>query len=190
MSTDPRVIRTNQLIRVAFSELLYEKEFEKITIQDISERATINRATFYSHYQDKFELMESLITANIKEGFLSHLSTFHELDHDTLQEIFLILANFYVTNVLQKNYKCRNSYDLFKGYTEEQLKQEMTLFFLQLFKNNRQESPKNESELTVAATLFSWGFYGIISGLSLDTTEARRTELFEDLYSFLKTLEL
>ncbi|KAA0547097.1 TetR/AcrR family transcriptional regulator [Bacillus sp. BGMRC 2118] len=55
--TDLRVIRTKQSIRDAFVELLEEKGFESITVKDITSRATINRGTFYAHYQDKFDLM-------------------------------------------------------------------------------------------------------------------------------------
>ena len=58
---DPRVTRTRQLILDAFMELLHEKSFEVITIQDIADGATINRVTFYAHFQDKFALLEYTI---------------------------------------------------------------------------------------------------------------------------------
>jgi AcrR family transcriptional regulator len=58
---DPRVARTQKLIRDAFTSLLGEKTFEAVSVQDIAERATVNRATFYAHYPDKFALAESMI---------------------------------------------------------------------------------------------------------------------------------
>jgi AcrR family transcriptional regulator len=58
---DPRIRRTRQLLQDALKRLLEEKEFDKITIQDITEAATLNRATFYAHYPDKFALLEELI---------------------------------------------------------------------------------------------------------------------------------
>lgn len=54
---DPRVRRTRQLIQDAFTSLIQEKGYEAITVQDITERATLNRATFYLHYRDKQDLM-------------------------------------------------------------------------------------------------------------------------------------
>ncbi|MBI4304912.1 MAG: TetR family transcriptional regulator, partial [Chloroflexi bacterium] len=45
---DPRVKRTRKLLHDAFDSLLSEKSFEAITVQDIAERATVNRATFYA----------------------------------------------------------------------------------------------------------------------------------------------
>ena len=55
---DLRVRRTRMMIEKAFSELLLEKGFQSITVQDITERAMVNRATFYDHYIDKYALFE------------------------------------------------------------------------------------------------------------------------------------
>lgn len=54
---DPRVKRTRQLLINAFVEVSKEKDFASITVQDITERATVNRATFYAHFEDKYALM-------------------------------------------------------------------------------------------------------------------------------------
>ena len=51
---DPRVKRTRGLLLKSFGDLLAEKSFDAITVQDIAERSTINRATFYAHYVDKY----------------------------------------------------------------------------------------------------------------------------------------
>jgi|LGOV01.1.fsa_nt_gb AcrR family transcriptional regulator len=58
--TDLRVIRTKSSIRKAFYELMKEKKFDKITVQDIADRAFINRNTFYLHYMDKDDLLEKI----------------------------------------------------------------------------------------------------------------------------------
>ncbi|WP_240420588.1 TetR/AcrR family transcriptional regulator [Paenibacillus periandrae] len=58
---DPRVLRTRQLIREAFRELLRSKGFDAISINDIAQNATINRATFYDHYVDKYALLDETI---------------------------------------------------------------------------------------------------------------------------------
>lgn len=58
---DPRIRRTRQLLQEALSSLMQTKGFDEISVQDISEAATVNRATFYDHYTDKFALLEALI---------------------------------------------------------------------------------------------------------------------------------
>src|SRR5512142_1370901 len=55
---DLRVQRTRKLIVEALIELTIEKGFAAVTVQDIVKRAGINRATFYRHYQDKFDLLD------------------------------------------------------------------------------------------------------------------------------------
>ena len=55
---DPRVLRTRQLLLQAFSDLFSEKGFHGITVQDITERARVNRGTFYTHFEDKYALLE------------------------------------------------------------------------------------------------------------------------------------
>lgn len=57
--TDLRVLRTRQSIRMAFYELIKEKGYEAITIQDIADRAMINRNTFYLHHQNKPDLLDT-----------------------------------------------------------------------------------------------------------------------------------
>src|SRR5712692_8847069 len=58
---DPRIRRTRQLLQDALRRLLDQKGFDDVTVQDITEAATLNRATFYAHYPDKFALLEELI---------------------------------------------------------------------------------------------------------------------------------
>ncbi|MUT66853.1 TetR/AcrR family transcriptional regulator [Paenibacillus sp. NEAU-GSW1] len=57
---DPRIIRTRQLLKDAFVELLQEMDIEKITVNRIAERATVNRVTFYLHYRDIPDMLEKL----------------------------------------------------------------------------------------------------------------------------------
>ncbi|MDQ0246132.1 AcrR family transcriptional regulator [Bacillus fengqiuensis] len=56
--TDRRVVRTKRLVRDALTELMEEKGFEGITVRDLTEKADINRGTFYLHYRDKYDLLE------------------------------------------------------------------------------------------------------------------------------------
>jgi AcrR family transcriptional regulator len=62
---DPRVRRTRALLQDALRSLLREKRFANISVAEIAERATVNRNTFYAHYQDKFELLESILRADL-----------------------------------------------------------------------------------------------------------------------------
>jgi AcrR family transcriptional regulator len=58
---DPRVKRTRKYLKDALLSLIKEKGFEAITVSDITEAAEINRATFYQHYHDKYDLLDKTI---------------------------------------------------------------------------------------------------------------------------------
>jgi len=58
---DPRIRRTRQLLQGALTTLMQTKGFDEISVQDIAEAATVNRATFYDHYTDKFSLLDATV---------------------------------------------------------------------------------------------------------------------------------
>jgi AcrR family transcriptional regulator len=64
---DRRVLKSQEAIKNAVIELMSEKDFNQITIQDISDRANVNRRTVYLHYVDKFDLLDKLIKEHINE---------------------------------------------------------------------------------------------------------------------------
>jgi AcrR family transcriptional regulator len=60
-STDNlRVRRTRKLLREALIELIDERDFERLTVGEITERAMVSRAAFYRNYRDKYELVEQI----------------------------------------------------------------------------------------------------------------------------------
>ncbi len=98
--TDPRVIRTKQSIKNALVELIEEKGFEAITVKDLTTRANINRGTFYSHFQDKYDLMtkcEEDVMNEMAEKIIKNVPTvIEDLDTHTPDTIaFTILVPFF-----------------------------------------------------------------------------------------------
>jgi AcrR family transcriptional regulator len=63
---DPRIRRTRELLQQALATLLDTREFERISVQDITDAATVNRATFYAHYPDKFALLECMVAGRFQ----------------------------------------------------------------------------------------------------------------------------
>jgi AcrR family transcriptional regulator len=64
---DPRIRRTRKLLQGALGTLMQSKSFDEISVQDITEAATVNRATFYDHYNDKFALLEAMVAGGFHE---------------------------------------------------------------------------------------------------------------------------
>jgi AcrR family transcriptional regulator len=66
---DRRIEKSRQAIMDAFTKLMLEKDFEKITINEIAELANVNRGTVYSHYIDIFDLLNQCIENHINKLF-------------------------------------------------------------------------------------------------------------------------
>nr|WP_154118988.1 TetR/AcrR family transcriptional regulator [Paenibacillus monticola] len=64
---DRRIRKSQEAIKMAVIELMIEKKFDQITIQDISDRADVSRRTIYLHYTDKFDLLDKLIEEHIDD---------------------------------------------------------------------------------------------------------------------------
>ncbi|OUZ16458.1 hypothetical protein A5868_001379 [Enterococcus sp. 12F9_DIV0723] len=60
MKTDARIRYTRMAIKKSFISLINEKPVNKVTVKDVCDRAEINRATFYKHYKDCFDLLERI----------------------------------------------------------------------------------------------------------------------------------
>lgn len=77
---DRRIQRTRQLLQNALSELILEKGYEKVTVQDVIDRANVGRSTFYAH----FESLDQLLLSGFEplrvqfEDFLSGAEFDHE----------------------------------------------------------------------------------------------------------------
>jgi AcrR family transcriptional regulator len=66
-NTDPRIVRSRHMLMEALAKLLIHKSFYDISIQEIADEATLNRATFYLHYPDKNALLQAMAAARFGE---------------------------------------------------------------------------------------------------------------------------
>ena len=92
--TDPRVLRTRKLIMDSFIELSGKKEFKDITIKDITTEAMINRATFYYHFTDIYDLLDKALTEVLFVNLNWKSYENSDLNEDTLVSIFTAITDF------------------------------------------------------------------------------------------------
>ena len=77
VQTDLRIRRTYKFLQEAIIELITAKGFDALTVGDIAERAMINRATFYRHYQDKYDLVAKIFEETTNE-LVENMQPFHK----------------------------------------------------------------------------------------------------------------
>lgn len=149
--TDPRVLRTRKLIMDSFIELSGKKEFKDITVKDITTEAMINRATFYYHFEDIYDLLEKALSEVLLVNLNYNIYENDELNEEVFVRIFTAITNF------QKSLsnRCHRGYeDTIARIIREQVE---VIFYKMLLKQNEREE---DEALKVAAVLLSWGIYG------------------------------
>jgi AcrR family transcriptional regulator len=80
-STDLRVRRTRKTLRQGLFELLQKHEFDKISVIDICRESMVTRATFYTHYKDKYDLLEDGIRTILFEPLEKYRTEKHEIEN-------------------------------------------------------------------------------------------------------------
>lgn len=90
MKTDARVRYTKMVVRESLLKLLIEKPIKEITVKEICEAAEINRATFYSHYQDPYDLLEQIENELFTDLFSSFTLVQDEVT-DMMSRIFAVI---------------------------------------------------------------------------------------------------
>src|SRR5271169_541983 len=96
-TTDPRILRSRRMLMDSLARLLMKKEFEAISVQEIADDATLNRATFYLHYPDKNALLQAMTEARFRDLIERRSITFTDC-HGALRAIALGVCDYLAEN--------------------------------------------------------------------------------------------
>ena len=152
---DPRIRRTRQLLQGALRRLLEQKSFDNITVQDITEAATLNRATFYAHYPDKFALLGELIRVSFLQLMAQRNVSFDGTCSSAFRAIILALCDY----LLEVQKSQSSDRPQFESFVEATVIDQIRLMLLEGFQKHPQER-RIPAEM-IAATA-SWTIYGSV----------------------------
>ncbi|QQZ59452.1 TetR family transcriptional regulator [Paenibacillus sonchi] len=147
-------------------------DFNSITVGDITKAATINRATFYAHFQDKYALFEAFLLDAFTNMVLNKIDTEGPLTEKTLQELITALCNYHETS-----HRCFKRYDSVALLLEENIKVHLEKLILQLISSS--DATTDSNSLATAATLLSWSLYGVTYRWNLEGRSESASELAE-----------
>jgi AcrR family transcriptional regulator len=148
---DPRIRRTRQLLQQALEKLLETKDFEEISVQDIADAATVNRATFYDHYSDKFALLECIVGSRFHELLAERHVQFEVTCQSALKAIVMAVCD-YLTRMQGPNCK-------------RQLEPHMESAIIKVVRRTlldglQRHPPENAIAPEMTAATASWAIYG------------------------------
>ncbi len=160
-SVDPRVRRTRQLLQQAIMELLEEKGFSSMTIQDITERATVNRATFYAHFEDKYALMDSIIREQFQLNVTNKLPNTLHWNTSTLRTLIQGVFDF-LTEIHSHQCHSNSTKDQFEPMLDRAVQQELYTLLLSRLKQVGVSTGRPVPAETTAEVI-SWAIFGAAS---------------------------
>jgi AcrR family transcriptional regulator len=151
---DPRVKRTRSLILQSYGDLLAEKSFDAISVQDVTDRAQINRATFYAHFPDKYALLDYFISQMFRQEIEKRTLNACHYTPENLRNLILAVCEF-LSNV---HSECVQPHQQFESLVEGNIKKilfELLSYWL------KQTNAKLSTEMP--ATVATWAIYGLAS---------------------------
>ncbi len=152
---DPRVKRTRELLVRAFNELLEEKGHSGLTVQEITERAAINRATFYAHFADQYELFDYVISEAFREELRLRLPPSPGLNEGNLKALVLVTCEYLTGLNTACSWRDRQFRPLIEARVQTEL-YELLLGWIEV--SPLMDSRSATAEIT--ASVVSWAIFG------------------------------
>ncbi|TNJ63342.1 TetR family transcriptional regulator [Paenibacillus hemerocallicola] len=155
-----RMTHTKKSLINAFFKLVSEKDFEKITVADITKGAHVNRATFYAHFSDKYDFLDYIIGDSASTAIEKRTSGLVKFDQNSINQLVLAVCDSYH----QPNIQCRSSYvGLVGPQLKENVVNELKLYLSKSLESSYTDSEKN-FYVPIFANIIHEGAYQWASG--------------------------
>ncbi|MBV6450427.1 MAG: hypothetical protein MHPDNHAH_01151 [Anaerolineales bacterium] len=151
---DPRVKRTRGLILQAFGDLLAEKGFESVFVQDVTDRAQVNRATFYAHFEDKYKLLDYWIDQMFLQEIEKRLLDACQYKPENLRNLILAVCEF----LSRLHSDCAQPHQQFESLIEGAIKNRLFELLSHWLKQTG-----TKISIEIPATVATWAIYGLAS---------------------------
>ena len=156
---DPRAARTRILIQEAFLSLASEKSFETITVKDIVERANVNRSTFYAHFDDKYTLLDQLLSEAFTSDISSKFQSDVQLNEDTLKAVIVALCNYHE----DINTHCNKIYKSVSSFMDNKIQHKLQELMALMLTNTANFDIIEQENLNLLSIMISASIYGATS---------------------------
>ena len=178
---DPRVIKTRRLLLDSFVVLVRKKDFTSISVKDITDSAQVNRATFYAHFQDKYDILEYMVIDTFMNLISKRIDIGAILNKETLRKIILFVCE-YVETVSNS---CKRNYTTILSLMEEKVKLKLCDIIYTILKKENGVIHKKDEKAALIAIMISSSIYDAASKWNRDGRATTVEALTEGVMSFI-----
>jgi len=176
---DPRIVRTRAMLGQAFSEVLAEKGFQAVSVQDITGRAGVNRTTFYLHFPDKYALLDYNVSQLFRSELEKRMLNICHYSPQNLHSLIVTLAEF----ILYSNGHCASADAQFEALVEAQVKKQVQELLLAWG-----EKANSGADAKTTAIAVSWAVYGLALEWSHDKKRPAADRFAEQISPLIETI--
>ncbi|UPK41505.1 TetR/AcrR family transcriptional regulator [Paenibacillus pabuli] len=178
---DPRVKRTRQLFVQAFNDLIGKKRnVYSISVHDITNQATVNRTTFYAHFQDKYDFLKYWMTEKFQMTIRNRLPEEARCSAENLRILMQSIYDF-----LLQFRQCSTPGDKqFEAMFENAMHQDLHQRLLNRI-NEVHAQGFSQEKLEALALVVSWGIFGSALQWSREPQDRSFETMFEQVIEVL-----
>ena len=194
MKEDKRILKTKKNLKDTFVKMLSLKSFEQITVKELCQISNTSRITFYTHYSDKYDLMDDISEDMIKMARVEYQDL--QRKNNPLKDSVISYCNFLdcILNIYYKNIQffshtsnSENPYLSFSFY-------KYILKYLEIHTKKRSDFLRPKYSIKKISSFLCYGLWGFINqshaeNCSVDTVRKEIREILQGiLYSEILTI--
>jgi AcrR family transcriptional regulator len=173
---DPRVVRTRRLLLDSFESLLDEhKAIRAISVQSITEHAGVNRATFYAHFSDKYELMSEWKRDLFRQSLNDKLLDKNNVEAISFEQLIETVLEFSISYRRYFRHVNKQYEPLFEAAMQQEMKTALLLMLENMSPKDLSLSPQD------MATFLSWAIFGSANEWSREPNGVSKRVMAEQL---------
>ncbi|MBI5834314.1 MAG: TetR family transcriptional regulator [Armatimonadetes bacterium] len=154
---DPRVKRTRRLLVAAFEQLVAEKSFRHITVQEVAAAAGVNRATFYDHFEDKYALLEAAVVGSFEQVLAEQLPPAERFGVEDMPRLAATMLEF-VAGTFRSSRRADRQFD---PLIESSIRETLHDYLRRWLAARVCPRSASASSTDTAACVLSWGMFGV-----------------------------
>ena len=179
---DRRIQRTRQLLKQTSLEIIREKGFRAMSIQEITERANVNRGTFYVHFADKYALLHAISRDEFHHLLESKLPPDLQWDRRTLhlliQAVLDHSENLHNHRQLLNDVGSLNDLGLL---IDRAAQEELTELLVGWLKQGRGRATSWQVPVETIAKVVSWVIFGMAAQQGQESSTKAREQMVNDV---------